>query len=463
MSATERLGQALDRWQAHPEPATAERVLLEAEAALESHEAVAPHVWHRYLDETRLTDFLLALGDRARRYRWAETTFGAIRHGHVTLETIVDQRAARHPERILFQVRDGSDAAGMTYGQVRRLLRTMAASWWRAEPAGPRVAIFADNSPLSACCDLACLSYDIPNTPLNVHFDTRTLLQVFNAVQPNIAVTDSDLLYGKLLDVRAAAKKPFRILRLDGDSPLLEGEDMPQVRSYADLGTEAVDALLANRRRLDLDAPVTVMFTSGSTGEAKGVVFSIYNLVTKRFARAAALPEVGEHELLLCYLPLYHTFGRYLEMLGMLFWGGTYAFANNPSAETLLALLPAVRPTGLVSIPMRWVQLRDYCMKRLDEVVGVEAHRRVFETLTGGRLRWGLSAAGHLDPKVFRFYHRMGVELCSGFGMTEATGGITMTPPGEYHDGSVGIALPGMRISLTEEHEMLISGPYVAR
>ena len=68
--------------------------------------------------------------------------------------------------------------------------------------------------------------------------------------------------------------------------------------------------------------------------------------MTKRFARAAALPFVGEEEVLLCFLPLYHTFGRYLEMLGMLFWGGTYVFAGNPSLDGLAAGLKEVEPTG---------------------------------------------------------------------------------------------------------------------
>lgn len=81
------------------------------------------------------------------------------------------------------------------------------------------------------------------------------------------------------------------------------------------------------------------------------------NLVTKRFARAAALPFVGEEETLLCFLPLYHTFGRYLELLGMLFWGGTYVFAGNPSLDGLAAGLRTVEPTGLISIPIRWAQL----------------------------------------------------------------------------------------------------------
>ncbi|HZW40632.1 MAG TPA: GNAT family N-acetyltransferase, partial [Ignavibacteriaceae bacterium] len=75
--------------------------------------------------------------------------------------------------------------------------------------------------------------------------------------------------------------------------------------------------------------------------------------------------------------------------------------------------------------------------------------------------KWGLSAAGYLEPKVFTFFNNMGVTLCSGFGMTEATGGISMTPPGEYTNDSVGIPLPGIQTTLNENGELVISGHYV--
>ena len=63
---------------------------------------------------------------------------------------------------------------------------------------------------------------------------------------------------------------------------------------------------------------------------------------------------------------------------------------------------------------------------------------------------------------MFRYFQRHGVELCSGFGMTEGTGGITMTPPGEYEDGSVGVPLPGIEARLSPIGELEIAGPYVA-
>ena len=188
------------------------------------------------------------------------------------------------------------------------------------------------------------------------------------------------------------------------------------------------------------------------------MAFTQQNLVSKRFARAAALPDVGEDEVFLCYLPLFHTFGRYLELLGAIYWRGTYTFAGNPSAETLFRQLPEVRPTGLISIPLRWAQVHQRCLDAVGAASSPARQREVFAEITGGRLRWGLSAAGYLEPRVFRFFHRHGVQLASGFGMTEGTGGLTMTPPGDYLDDSVGVPLPGTRVRFGESGELEISG-----
>ena len=77
------------------------------------------------------------------------------------------------------------------------------------------------------------------------------------------------------------------------------------------------------------------MYTSGTTGTPKAIQFSHRNLVFKRFARALALPAIGENDTFLCFLPLYHTFGRFLEMMGCIFWGATYCFLESTSVESL--------------------------------------------------------------------------------------------------------------------------------
>ena len=83
-------------------------------------------------------------------------------------------------------------------------------------------------------------------------------------------------------------------------------------------------------------------------------------------------------------------------------------------------------------------------------------------SITGGNLKYGLSAAGYLDPDVFHFFQDNKINLISGYGMTEATGGITMTPPDDYQPDSVGKSLPGIEIKLAEDGELLIKGAYVS-
>ena len=86
----------------------------------------------------------------------------------------------------------------------------------------------------------------------------------------------------------------------------------------------------------DLDSLASIMYTSGTTDNPKGIQFSQLNIVSKRFARALALPDIGPKDGFLCYLPLYHTFGRWFEMVGALFWGATYTFTENTSFKTCL-------------------------------------------------------------------------------------------------------------------------------
>ncbi len=149
-------------------------------------------------------------------------------------------------------------------------------------------------------------------------------------------------------------------------------------------------------------------------------------------------------------------------MLGCVFWGATYCFLESPDVDALVRGMRRYRPTVFISVPKKWMQLHEAIAERADPTSAsddelIEATAEV----TGGRLRLGLSAAGHLDADVFRFFQQQRVELHSGFGMTEATGGILMTPRGAYKEDSLGVPLPGVEARLAADGELLVRGPYL--
>jgi len=412
------------------------------------------------LDRTAHPRFLEAL-DASQRAQWSQWALTTIRGRNHRLDDLLRWRAVERPDHPLFADRGDLDTTGWSYAAVRRRVRSLAAALWGVDtPAGraPRIVLWTANGIEGACADLACLTGDLFAIPLGVHLSNEELGWICDRLDVDAVLTDTDERVRRAQQVGTDARRVFEVFALEPGTAVERGDVPLLTERAADLGTDDVDAVLSRRRRFGIDEPCTAMFTSGSTGRPKGVLFTPFHLISKRYCRGAALPSVGRDETLLCYLPLFHTFGRYLEMLGTIYWRGTYVFAGNPSFETLLAALPEVRPTGLVSIPQRWQQIRDAFEQRA-ETGTVQSLGEV----TGDRLRWGLSAAGHLDPRTFRFFHRHGVDLCSGFGMTEATGGITMSPPGDYVEETVGRPLPGIEVRLDDRGEMLIRGAYVAR
>jgi long-subunit acyl-CoA synthetase (AMP-forming) len=416
---------------------------------------------------------LLALLDGARRRlftsqlrpddvdAWLELLFPVIVRADCTLGEVLRSREETDPKTVAIRVL-GQDACEVTVADLARRTRAIARGILALVDDHPdaRVAILSENCLEAALCDLACLTNGIVDYPLPANAVAEQVVFMLKHSGARVLLASDEEQVAKVLPSLPALPELREIVVFSRAAAerngLLSLEQM--IGQGADFDD---DARAARADRVRSGDVATVMYTSGTTGKPKGIVFTHQNLVTKRLARGYALREVGEGDVFLCYLPLYHTFGRWLELTGTLWWGATYVFARSTAQGPLLEDFKRVKPTVFISVPKKWMELHEAAVWEAasDDPDDVAAHLRV---ITGGRLRTGLSAAGYLDPVVFRAFHRAGTELCSGYGMTEATGGVTMTPVGEYVDGSIGKPLPGIECRRAEDGELLIRGPYVS-
>ena len=423
-------------------------------------------ITHEYLNLFRFPCFLRRIYDQSQQVdglageqKWEKLIHDLILKSNYHTGVLFNQRLRDYKNKTLFKVIRGNSVTEYSWEKSAKLIKNYQQSFHELlrkeiSDSHGRVAFLLENCLEMALLDLACLTGGIVNVMIPANSVTEHIRFMLIQCKVNLIVVHNEKLLSKIKSIKNDLPDLKHAVLLEGNS--IE-EWVISFSEFMKLKSEN-----SAEFEIDMQSLATIMYTSGTTGEPKGIMFSQMNIIYKRFCRAMAIPEIGEEDRFLAFLPLYHTFGRYLEMTGSVFWAAEYCFLENPSVETMITNMQLVKPSVFISIPKKWMQLYDYVTSKVD--VEVEEHIKIkseLEAATGGNLKWGLSAAGYLPPDIFQFFQNYGVELMSGFGMTEATGGITMTPWKKYKPNSLGNALPGIEIKLGEDGEIMIKGPYV--
>lgn len=393
---------------------------------------------------------------------WLNTLFSLIIKSKYHTGILIQQRAQRYSDHTLFQTINGNKVIKISYQEAWKKIKIIGSSILKLTQKSDQsvIGLYTPNSLESALVDLACLSFNIKIVPILAN----TSKEHFKYIIKHSGITH--LFVGGSEQTNLINTIPIEFYTISTILlPKTPSINIDHIlwKDFLQKYSDNYDADLTNRMQMTvMDENATIMYTSGTTANPKGIIFTQTNIITKRFARALALPDINSNDVFLCYLPLYHTFGRYLEMMGAIFWGATYNFAESPSFKSLLKNMRVTKPSIFISIPKRWLQFYELFTSDISVYNSNENEIALLikETI-GGKLRLGLSAAGYLDPDIFNFFHKYHIQLLSGYGMTEATGGITMTPQNDYVKDSVGIPLPGIELKLGDNNELLLRGPYI--
>ncbi|MQW75981.1 AMP-binding protein [Nocardioides sp. dk4132] len=289
-----------------------------------------------------------------------------------------------------------------------------------------------------------------------------------------------------------------RVVVLDEDA-LPEGERyVGWSRFLADgaaYRAEHEDELRARLEAITPDQTLTILYTSGTTGNPKGVVLTHHNVLFEAECSLRTSRPEGEN-IFISYLPFAHIAERILGMYVPQINGAHVHLIADPAL--LLGTLGEVRPTRFFGVPRVWEKIRTGVSAKLaaepDEerraaieqamAVGLEwvestqvghttspelqarfeaADAQVLSLLRAllglDRCEWAASAAAPMPLEVAQFFGGLGMAIYDIYGMTETTAAITACGPGSFRMGTVGRALAGIEIRIAEDGEILARGP----
>ena len=275
---------------------------------------------------------------------------------------------------------------------------------------------------------------------------------------------------------------------------LVEAEPGVEVYSWRKLLLEGEHLLEQGERgfmeaEIDPDEMAVILFTSGTTGNPKGVMLSHRN-ITSNIMDVCRICQVYESDKTLSILPIHHTYECTLGMLLVIYRGASTAFSEGmkyitqnmkEAQNTFIIVVPRVLEMVYSSI-LKGVekQGKQKAFAALLKVnkglrrAGINVSRTLFGTVLnalGGKLRVVITGAAALNPDILRAFEEFGITVLQGYGMTECTPLIAGTPgsaPKERYlkAGSVGTVVDSGEVKIVDQDEygigeILFKGPNV--
>lgn len=423
-----------------------------------------------------------------------------------TLNELFLKAIERHRKPDVFLVKSRGQYRSIPAEDVLRQVLALARALERLGIGrGDRLALLAENRLEWGLTDYATLglgAIDVPIYPTLLEPDIEFILRDSGSKG---VVVSTEIQLRKILSVRSRLPELKFVLVMDREAPVGTGvEDWHEVVSSESERTPFAEELF-RRKALEIgpEETATLLYTSGTTGQYKGVLLTHANIVSNVKACQDLFP-LGTDDVAISFLPLSHILERMLDYT--YFWlGASIAYGEN--LEALPQNMLEVRPTVMGVVPRVLEKIHEKVMETVRQASpmnqrlfhwAVSVGRQYFphglakrtppltlrlkhaladalicsriRARMGGRLRFMISGAAPLSRELAEFFHSMGLPVYEGYGLTETSPVIAVNCPGSIKLGTVGRVIPGVEVKLGEEsedqdsgagREILVRGPNV--
>ncbi len=408
-----------------------------------------------------------------------------------TLSGLFAERIKRSPAKTAYRYYQESsqrwlDCSWQETGQ-------RAALWQQAMrndrlQAGDRVAVMLKNCLEWALFDLAATGLGLVTVPLYVNDRPENFTYILQSTGARLLLTDGLEQWQRIEEVGDKLDNIERIVTLQ---TVCEVDCDPRLRRLDQWLPKQAEQDYCSAPQ-DPHALATIVFTSGTTGPPKGVMLSHDNILQNAAAGLKRVTVYSDDQLL-SFLPLSHMFERTAGYYISIMAGACVAFVR--SIDLLAEDLLSIKPTILVTVPRIFERIYNKMTLKLADESWLarkifqlavasgwhhfQYHRnrepwaiqlliwpllkmivgRKLEQRLGGRLRLAISGGAPLSTPIAQTFIGLGVTILQGYGLTETSPIIAVNTLKDNQPLSVGRPLPGVRVKIGADHELLVKGP----
>ena len=424
--------------------------------------------------------------------------------GHTLLDLLYDTATQFSNPRMFNHKKDGSWVP-VSLDEFKNRVELLAASFGELGlEQGDRVALYMDSDTYFCMADMACLLAGLIDVPIYLKQSPGTnefILRHSGAraivVSSLARLHDIDELLANAPEIKtvivAQPEKDQKLTRLP------EGVRWFSLDSLCKKGQAVLEEdpqlISLLRNRISTDDLATIVYTSGTTGEPKGVMLTHENLSSNAltaFEQLSGPRRNLQKEVTISFLPLTHIFARTLYYAGFAY-AVTFYFTT---PEELSEDLKDVRPTIFASVPRLLEKVYGKILEKITNMTGMQKrianwsldvanhhevgkrtslfHKtqlRMADTLVfrkwraalGGRVKYIIAGGAAVSDNLVNVFAAAGVHILQGYGLTETSPVIAFNRPTRNRPGTVGELLPGIEVRIAEDGEILSRGPHIMK